>query len=556
VLPVALVLVLATTGATVGPGEGLRGAPSAGSESGRVASAVELASIQDSVCSLPPAQLLRIVHGTHPERSGQIAFVPDEPNFVGTNFPHSGPWDYLQEVPLFWYGPGVIPGRGVLGQPVTLADVAPTQARLLDVAFDAPDGTALPSIPVPATPPALIVTLVWDAAGRNVLSAFPHSWPVLRSLVLDGVWYENATVASSPSVTPASHATIGTGAFPSRTGQTDVDLRIGSQLVRAGERGPELLLEPTFGDEYDAAMGNAPLVGMLGTVNWHLNMASHGSYWEGGDRDLAVLRVAPAGNREGEEGGEWNLLGPSRPFFRFPKYVNDLPLLSSYVDEVDRRDGDRDGRWLDNSIRELEHGWATPARIPYQGRMVEEVIEQEGFGDDEVPDLLFVNFKAIDHVSHIWSANSPEMRDTLRWQDEELGRFLRFLDREVGQGRWAIVITADHGAQFDPAVSGAFQVTLRELERDLVQAFPSSTNRRVFQAVRTSQLFINEAAMQASGYTFEQISEFLLAYTKEQGATDPSTVPPNERADRVFSAAFPIDLLPDLPCLPPDVGGP
>lgn len=111
------------------------------------------------------------------------------------------------------------------------------------------------------------------------------------------------------------------------------------------------------------------------------------------------------------------------------------------------------------------------------------------------------------------------------------------------------MLTADHGAQFDPAVSGAFKVTLRELERDLRRAFPSSTGRPVFQAVRTSQVFVDEEAMQASGYTFEQIAGFLLDYTKEQGASDPSTVRPGERRDRVFSAAFPIDLLPDLPCL-------
>jgi hypothetical protein len=522
-----------------------RGDRAAGAAGGSAASPI----LEEAACAMPRAQLVRIWHGTHPDRSGQVVFVPDEPNFVGTNFPHSGPWDYLQEVPLFWYGPGIVPGRGPRGREVTLADVAPTQAGLLDFPFAAPHGSPLPEVPATPTPPALIVTLVWDGGGRDVLSAYPAGWPFLRSLIPDGVWFEQATVGSSPSVTPASHATIGTGAYPSRTGQTDIDLRIGSQVVRAGEQGPALLLEPTLGDLYDRAMGNEPIVGMLGTVSWHLNMASHGSYREGGDRDLAVLRVPTGEEREGREGGEWNVVGPSRPFFRFPRYVNRLPPLSSYLVRVDRRDGRLDGRWLDNSIEQYEGGWATPARIPYQGRMVEEVIAREGFGDDDVADLLFVNFKAIDHVSHIWSVNSPEMRDTLRWQDEELRRFVRFLDTEVGEGRWVLVLTADHGTQLDPAVSGAFQVTLRELERDLEEAFPSSTRRSVFMAVRTSQLFINEAAMEASGYTFEQIALFLHEYTKEQGASDPSAVPASERDDRVFSAAFPIDILPGLGCL-------
>ena len=507
--------------------------------------------LERAACSLPHEQLLRVWRGTDPERSGQIVFVPDEPNFVGTNFPHSGPWDYLQDVPLFWYGPGVIPALGRVDRTVTLADVAPTQAALLHYDFEALDGRVLPEIPVPDEPTPLIVTLVWDAGGDSVLDSFPDDWPVLSSLIEDGVWYEDASVGSSPSITPATHATLGTGAYPMRTGQTDAEFRLGDELVRAGALGPVLLMEPTLADLYDRAMGNEPLVGGLASVTWHLNMASHGSLWGGGDRDLAVLRVPTDADNEGAEGTTWNLQGRYQPFFEFPEYVNDLPNLSAYTEAVDRQDGTLDGNWRDNSIEQFEQGWATPARIPYQGRMVEEVIAREGFGDDEVPDLLYVNFKAIDHVSHIWSVNSPEMQDTLRAQDEDLGRFVGFLDEEVGPGRWALVLTADHGAQYDPAVSGAFQVTPTELERDLNAAFPSASDTSVFEAVRTSQLYVNEAPMRESGYSLEQIASFVLHYTKGEGHPDgPDAVPEAERDDPVFAAAFPISVLQNLECLP------
>jgi hypothetical protein len=396
----------------------------------------------------------------------------------------------------------------------------------------------------------LIVTLVWDAGGMSVLDEFPEDWPVLASLIDEGVWYEDASVGSSPSITPATHATIGAGAFPMHTGQTDAEFRIGDELVRAGAMGPILMMQPTFGDLYDRAMDNEPLVGALASVTWHLNMASHGALWGGGDRDIAVLRVPAEADNEGAEGTTWNLQGKNTPYYEFPEYVNDLPPLSSYTEEIDREDGALDGKWRDNSIEQYEEGWATPARIPYQGRMVEEVIAREGFGDDDVPDLLFVNFKAIDHVSHIWSVNSPEMQDTLRWQDRDLGEFIDFLDREVGEGRWAMVLTADHGAQFDPEISGAFQVTPGQLEQDLNAAFPSATDGSVFLAVRTSQIYVDEDAMRASGFSFDQIARFVLAYTKEQGAVDPGTLPADQRDDRVFSAALPIRALDGLECLP------
>jgi predicted AlkP superfamily pyrophosphatase or phosphodiesterase len=504
---------------------------------------------------MPHRFLVRVWRGTDPARSGQIVVVPREPNYLGTNFPHSGPWDYLQDVPLFWYGPGLVPALGRVDRPASLADVAPTQAAMLGFPFTSSDGQVLPEIvrsdEGSAGKPKLIVTLVWDAGGRSLLDTYPNDWPELRSLIRGGVWYDRATVGSSPSITPATHATIGTGDYPMHTGQTDAEFRIGGELVRAGALGPLLLMRPTLADLYDRAMDNRPLVGALASVTWHLNMMGHGALWGGGDHDLAVLRTpADPGSNEGAEGTEWNLQGKNQPFYEFPSYVDDLPPLSSYVDEVDAADGARDGKWRDNSIAQYEQGWATPARIPYQEDMVEAVVAREGFGDDDVPDLLFINFKAIDHVSHIWSVNSPEMQDTLREQDAALGRFVRFLDEEVGEGRWVMLLTADHGAQFDPQVSGAFQVTPAELTRDLDAAFPAKDGGSVFLAVRTSQIYVNEPEMQANGYTLDQISRFILEYTKAQGATDPSTVPEPERDDHVFEAAFPTSLLPTLRCLP------
>jgi len=549
-LALALGLLVASCTSSPEPAPRATGGAQGGSVGGGEVAPPVPGALSEAACALPHEQLLRVWRGTDPQRSGQIVFVPAEPNFVGSNFPHSGPWDYLQDVPMFWYGPGVIPALGSVDTETTIADIAPTQAKLLDFGFQALDGHELEEIPQPAIPPKLIVTLVWDAGGRSVLDSYPDDWPVLESLIPDGVWYEKATVGSSPSITPATHATIGTGAYPMHTGQTDAEFRLGGELVRAGALGPVLMMQPTLGDLYDRAMGNDPLVGVLASVTWHLNMASHGALWGGGDKDIAVLRVPSAADNEGAEGTEWNLQGKNSPFYEFPAYTNDLPGLEAYTDAIDREDGALDGNWRDNSIQQYELGWATPARIPYQTRMVEEVIHREGFGQDDVPDLLFINYKAIDHVSHIWSVNSPEMQDTLRWQDQALGDLVDFLDSEVGQGNYVVVLTADHGAQFDPKVSGAFQVTPGQLEDDLNAAFPSSADGSVLQAVRTSQIYLNEDVMRESGYSFEQIAEFVLGYTKEQGAPDPSAVPADQLDDRVFSAAFPIRMLDRLKCLP------
>jgi hypothetical protein len=148
----------------------------------------------------------------------------------------------------------------------------------------------------------LIVTMVWDAAGRNVLARWPHAWSYLESLIPQGTWYEHATVGSTPTSTAQTHATIGTGSFPRQHGLVAHRLRIGPDLTSPWKRGPTYLIDPTLGDLYDAANDNEPIVGELGTVSIHLGMLGHGSMWGGGDRDIAAVREEVGAATLGAEG--------------------------------------------------------------------------------------------------------------------------------------------------------------------------------------------------------------------------------------------------------------
>jgi hypothetical protein len=303
---------------------------------------------------------------------------------------------------------------------------------------------------------------------------------------------------------------------------------------------------PTLADIYDRALGNEPIIGDLASVTWHLNMMSHGSMFTGGDRDIAVLRTAIADN-EGVEGKEWNLQGKNAPWYTFPKYANDTPPLSTYVDELDAADGARDGKWHADDIQQLELGWATPARIPYQDAMYAEVIKREHFGRDGVTDMLFINSKIIDHISHLYSVNSIEMQDTLRWQDAGLRDLIHVLNEDVGRGRWVLLLTADHGAQFDPQVSGAFQVSPAALTSDLQTAF----GKDAIQLVRTSQIYLRARALAQEGSSTEAVASFLLGYTKGQAVSDPSTLAAGEAQEKFFAATFPASVFDEpLSCLP------
>jgi len=71
-------------------------------------------------------------------------------------------------------------------------------------------------------------------------------------------------------------------------------------------------------------------------------------------------------------------------------------------------------------------------------------------GKDQIPDLLCVSFSATDVVGHYWGPHSVEARDALMRLDRDLGVLFRSFDREVGEGRWALFMTADHGVAPSP----------------------------------------------------------------------------------------------------------
>lgn len=487
-------------------------------------------------CSLPKAMRRCIAAGVHPTRSGEVQIVPVPTSYMGPGLTHAGPWDYLQRVPLFLYGPGfVLPQGEVAGRP-TLAALAPTVAELVGMGFEAEEAPLTDALVAPedrAEPPRLIVTLVWDAAGVAVLDAWPHAWPKLRALRSEGTWYRRAEVGSSPSNTPPSHATIGSGVYARDHGLTDLGVRHGGKVVGSWSKGPRLLGARTIGDLYDGGEGNGPLVGVVGGVTEHLGMIGRGGLHPGGDEDLAVLTV--------KEAKPWGLKPAVAPYYSFPAYANQVSGLDDEARALDQRDGQLDGRWRGHRLADLRDGFDSPARIPHQTSVVEEIIRREGFGQDDVPDLLYLNYKIIDFVFHRWGTTSGEMKDSIRIQDEDLERLIGILDDTVGEGRWVLMLTADHGAL--PRGKRLIPLDRTKVVARLKARFGQGSVERL----RPTMVFVDVPYLRSRGHSLEEVSTFLLGSTRKQLAVD--GVPEGRRTGRAFRAAFPSSWSGRLACL-------
>lgn len=162
-----------------------------------------------------------------------------------------------------------------------------------------------------------------------------------------------------------------------------------------------------------------------------------------------------------------------------------------------------------------------------------------------------INYKLIDEVGHIWSMNSPEMRDSVRVQDEYLKKFVDFLNRQVGKGNWVMVVTADHGAVPSPKVSGAFQISSGAMANVLKAKFDNDGDSvPVFEGIYQTGIFVNTDELRQNGYTLDDVARYIMTLTETQTAGVGVVVPPDEQSDLVFQAAFPSAIMHTLPCLP------
>jgi len=501
-------------------------------------------SFEAQVCGLPPDHLELMRRGHRTGRSAQISILPRTPMYMasgGNGWSHSGPWAYLQEVPLVFYGPGIVPATGEVDTPATLADIAPTLATLLRGNIETDDGQNLDEVArldaslVRRAPPRLIVTIVWDGAGWNVLEQWPGDWSNLLAMMEGGVSYSNAIVGSSPSVTPAVHTTLGTGVFPATHGVTGISVLDDDGAVADafddGESG-RFMEVPALAERWDENNGNRVRVAMLGYVPWHLGMIGMGAERAGGDKDDAVW--------VDNETSEW-VTNPEH--YRLPRAIEETQGLDEDLERLDAADGNVDGAWLDNAtLEDAARVEETPAFVEFHERALENLITKGGYGDDAVTDLIFTNFKQMDVLGHAFNMESEEVNAALLAKDRALRDLLRVLDEDVGRGNYVVVLTADHGQQPDAPDIGGYGIDPQEIEADLEREFGPIT-----QTVWPTEVFVDERAMNERGVTLDDVARFLGGYRIRDNNNDDDPTGRFEDTDRVFELAVPSTVL-DVDC--------
>ena len=327
--------------------------------------------------------------------------------------------------------------------------------------------------------PRLVVLCSVDQLARWVFEqGRPHFAPDggFRRLLDGGVDFAQCAYQHACTETGPGHATIGTGApaavhgivrnewwSPEDGGKVycaHQEAPALPDLPEGKDRGPARLLVPTFGDSLKAHVPGSKVA----SVSWKDRSAI---LMAGRSADVAAWFEAKTGNLvtntvwveqtppwivewnqkraiDGFHGWKWELMGPPEAYAGL---VDDRPY------EVPHQNGSN-ARTLPQPVTggkpEPEYGYyaqlyASPAGNTVVRLAAEAAVRGMELGRDAVPDLLCVSFSSTDSIGHQFGPDSVESRDALLRLDRELAEFLSFLDREVGAGKYALFLTADHG---------------------------------------------------------------------------------------------------------------
>jgi hypothetical protein len=437
-----------------------------------------------------------------PGRAAQIFVVPERGDFlVNRNyevyrFMHGSPWDYDVDIPMLFYGPPFIRAGKYAGA-ARQQDVAPTVAAVLGLpVIPAMSGRVLSeALEDGAERPKVVLVAVLDGMRRDAFDRWSDRLPALSRLRREGAWFGGAAVDYVPSVTSAGHATVATGTDPRFHGidaNATFDRRTRRSESTFPGMSPRNYMVLTLADHWNLATGGRAVLLVQGTTpRAAVALAGYGGCAANAlPFPMAMFDEASAG---------WVT---NADCYRLPDYLKDEN--AKWVWEA------AGGSWMGHEVKSGARFLRTAYFPRFQVDALIRMIDNESVGVDDVADLLLVNFKTPDYVSHQYGPDSPEMGEALAALDEEFSRVLKALEKRAGQGETVVAITADHGMPPEPESPHE-----RRYVEDIVEAIHDgldSKGRRLilnFSDAANLQIWVDPERLEELGLTMKRVAEFV-----------------------------------------------
>lgn len=348
--------------------------------------------------------------------------------------------------------------------------------------------------------PKLVVGIVVDQMRYDYLYRYwsKYGQDGFRRLLGEGFSFENTNYNYVPTYTGPGHASIYTGTTPAVHGivgnnwyereagkgtyvTEDKTVQSVGGSVAAGQQSPRHMLTSTITDELRLATNfQSKTIGVCIKDRGSILPAGHtanAAYWFDGGNGAFISstfyqnslpawvtafndRKVPAQYLS----KPWQTLLPIEQYTEStpddmpwegafkgedkPVFPHNLPLLSGLPDPSVATKLKDAGEKV--PVTNLDVIRSTPFGNSLTADFAMEAIRNEQLGQRGVTDFLALSFSSTDYVGHQFGPNAIETEDTYLRLDQDLARFLAYLDKTVGKGNALVFLTADHGAAHSP----------------------------------------------------------------------------------------------------------
>jgi len=365
-----------------------------------------------------------------------------------------------------------------------------------------------------------------------------------RYLLENGTHYKNAHYQHANTETAVGHATLATGADPSRHGiiandwidqktgnfvyctEDDRHHIVGSKPKPHKGVSPRNLLATTIGDELIVHNGGRSRV-------FSVSVKDRGAILPGGHAGKAFWFSKSSGRfvtstyyyddypewvkqwnarkpADAYKGKTWGLLN-DRSTYVFgnmddrPYEAELKPLGRTFPHSLD---GDSKYFYLFLTL--------TPVGDALTLDFAKALIENEKLGQGAAPDYLQISFSSTDYIGHLFGPSSLETEDNILRLDRTLADLFRFVDEKVGLDHTLIVLSGDHGAPEAPEYmaslglsTGRFAFDWFKTEGPLTAALQKRFGRGDLIAGHSHPyLYLNLDAIKDSGLNVAEVERF------------------------------------------------
>jgi len=369
-------------------------------------------------------------------------------------------------------------------------------------------------------------------------------------LMEKGTWYINAHYQHANTETAVGHATLATGADPSRHGiiandwinqksgafvyNTEDDRHhiIGREPKSHEGVSPRNLAASTFGDELVVSNGGRSRVfsvsvkdrgailpgGHVGKAFWFSKSSGNfvtSTYYYYDDYPAWVKQWNTAKPADAFKGKSWELLNDRATYVHGQMddrpYEADLkPLGRKFPHPLG---GDTKYFYLLLTLTPI----GDVLTLDFTKALVEN--EKLGQNDTGAPDYLQISFSSTDYVGHLFGPSSLETEDNILRLDRTLAELFQFVDEKVGLDKTLIVLSADHGAPEAPEYmaslglsTGRFAFDWFKTEGPLTEALEKKYGRDDLIAGHSHPyLYLNLEAISSAGLDLAEVERFVAA---------------------------------------------